>query len=49
MRRVMLVTGASAGIGREVATLLAREGHPVYAGVRRLDGVYEFALRRAFR
>ncbi len=49
MRRVMLVTGASAGIGREVATLLAREGHAVYAGVRRLDGVYEFALRRAFR
>ena len=49
MRRVMLVTGASAGIGREVAILLAREGHAVYAGARRLDRVYEFLLRRMFR
>ncbi len=37
MTKVMLVTGASAGIGREVAILLAREGHAVYAGARRLD------------
>ena len=37
MRRVMLVTGASAGIGREAAILPAREGHAVYAGARRLD------------
>ena len=37
MHKVMLVTGASAGIGREVAILLAREGHAVYAGARRLD------------
>ncbi|WP_419165497.1 oxidoreductase [Candidatus Palauibacter sp.] len=36
MSKVMLVTGASAGIGREVAILLAREGHTVYAGARRL-------------
>ena len=49
MRRVMLVTGASAGIGREVASVLAREGHAVYAGARRLDGVYEFVLLRACR
>ena len=41
MRRVMLVTGASAGIGREVAILLAREGHAVYAGARRLDRMQE--------
>ncbi len=45
----MLITGASAGIRREVAILLAREGHAVYAGVRRLDGVDEFVLRRACR
>ncbi|WP_419933578.1 oxidoreductase [Candidatus Palauibacter sp.] len=37
MSKVMLVTGASAGIGREVAILLAGEGHTVYAGARRLD------------
>ena len=39
MRKVMLVTGASAGVGREVAILLAREGH----------AVYELVLRKAFR
>ncbi len=37
MRKVILVTGASAGIGREAAILLARQGHAVYAGARRLD------------
>ena len=49
MRKVMLVTGASAGIGREVAILPAREDHAVYADARRLDGVYKFLLRRMFR
>ena len=43
MRKVMLVTGASAGIGREAAVLLAREGHRVYAGARRLDRLEELA------
>ena len=37
MSKVILVTGASAGIGREAAILLARQGHAVYAGARRLD------------
>ena len=43
MRRIILVTGASAGIGREAALLLAREGHAVYAGARRLDRLQELA------
>ena len=43
MSKVMLVTGASSGIGREVAILLAREGHTVYAGARRLDRLEELA------
>ena len=33
----MLITGASSGMGRETAILLAREGHTVYAGARRAD------------
>lgn len=43
MRKVMLVTGASAGIGREIALLLAREGHKVYAAARRLDRMRDLA------
>ena len=37
MGKIMLVTGASSGMGREAAILLAGEGHTVYAGARRLD------------
>ena len=37
MSKVVLITGASAGMGREAAILLARGGHRVYAGARRLD------------
>jgi NAD(P)-dependent dehydrogenase (short-subunit alcohol dehydrogenase family) len=35
--KIMLVTGASAGMGREAAILLASGGHTVYAGARRAD------------
>lgn len=35
--KVVVVTGASAGIGREVARLFAREGARVVAAARRLD------------
>ena len=37
MGKISLVTGASSGIGRAAAILLAREGHTVYAGARRAD------------
>ena len=37
MGKVILITGASSGMGREAAILLARGGHTVYAGARRAD------------
>jgi NAD(P)-dependent dehydrogenase (short-subunit alcohol dehydrogenase family) len=33
----VLVTGASSGIGLEIAVFLARQGYPVYASMRNLD------------
>ena len=43
MGKVILITGASAGIGREAAILMARKGHTVYAGARRADRLAELA------
>src|SRR5690348_14644170 len=37
--RVALVTGATSGIGLEVARLLARQGHRVFIGARDADTV----------
>ncbi|MGM9993716.1 MAG: SDR family NAD(P)-dependent oxidoreductase, partial [Candidatus Avigastranaerophilus sp.] len=33
--KTILITGTSTGIGREIALKLAKEGHKVFAGVRR--------------
>ncbi|MDE0653247.1 MAG: oxidoreductase [bacterium] len=43
MSKVILITGASAGLGREAAILLAEQGHTVYAGARRVDRLVELA------
>ena len=37
MKRSVVVTGASTGIGYAIAQTLAREGFHVFAGVRRMD------------
>ncbi|MEM6278605.1 MAG: oxidoreductase [Verrucomicrobiota bacterium] len=37
MKKVVLITGASSGIGKETARQLVREGHTVYGAARRLE------------
>ena len=43
MSKVVLVTGASAGMGHEAAILLAQKGHRVYAGARRIELMADLA------
>jgi 3-oxoacyl-[acyl-carrier protein] reductase len=45
-RRVALVTGSSRGLGREIATRLARDGHAVAINGHRDDGDAACAARR---
>lgn len=37
MKKVILITGASSGMGKETARVLGRDGHIVYAAARRTD------------
>jgi short-subunit dehydrogenase len=41
MSKIVLVTGASAGIGKETARLLQKQGYTVYGAARRLDKMAE--------
>ena len=36
-QKVILITGASSGIGYDTATRLAKQGHKVYGAARRMD------------
>ena len=38
-KKVILVTGASSGIGYQTAEQLAKEGHIVYGAARRVDAM----------
>jgi len=45
MKKVVLITGASAGIGKETAIHLAEHGYTVYGAARRTDKMKDLAQR----
>jgi short-subunit dehydrogenase len=48
MQKVILITGASSGMGKETALRLIGEGHKVYAVARRLDKMQDLAAKGGF-
>ena len=42
MKKVILLTGASSGIGYQTAEILAKEGHVVYGAARRTEKMETF-------
>jgi NAD(P)-dependent dehydrogenase (short-subunit alcohol dehydrogenase family) len=43
MKKVILITGASSGMGYETARILAEQGHSVYGAARRVQKIEELA------
>ena len=43
MQKIILVTGASSGMGYETARILAEQGHRVYGAARRVQKIEELA------
>ena len=41
MKKVILITGASSGMGKETAKQLITEGHRVYTAARRIDDMFD--------
>lgn len=41
MKKVILITGASAGMGKSTAKILQQKGHIVYGAARRLDAMHD--------
>jgi len=41
MKKVIIVTGASSGIGKATALQLLKEGHSVYGAARRVENMNE--------
>ena len=46
LQRAVLVTGATSGIGLKIATLLASQGHFVYAGARKAEDIARLSKMR---
>ena len=44
-QKVVLITGASSGIGMETALLLLSQGYTVYAGARRLASMQKLQAK----
>ena len=35
--KIILITGASSGMGYQTAEILAKQGHKIYGGARRIE------------
>jgi NADP-dependent 3-hydroxy acid dehydrogenase YdfG len=44
MKKVVLITGASSGMGKETAMLLVKSGYTVYTAARRIDRMKDLEL-----
>ncbi|AYB35347.1 oxidoreductase [Chryseolinea soli] len=48
MKKVILITGASSGMGKETAKTLIQEGHSVYTAARRIDQMQDLKALGGF-